>query len=410
MPKPPVANREFIRAVNRSTVLNLIKTHAPISRTDIAKLSGLSLATVSGITADLISEDLIYEKEEGESTGGRRPVLLALNHRARYVIGIKLMEHQVIAALTDLNAAVLRRAIHPVQDGEDVGRTVDALAETVEGLIAGAEVEREKLVGVGIGLAGVIDSTRGICRYSPILSWRNVPFRDLLEERLGIPVYIDNDVNTLTMAEKLFSAGQGVDDFLTITVGRGVGMGIVVNGQFYRGTRGGGGEFGHTVIDPEGPLCGCGKRGCLEAYVADPAIVRMAREAIQRGELSITPEELSVEKVVALAQEGNEAARRIFNQAGYVLGVGIANLINIFNPRLIIISGEGVRAGDLLFGPMREAVRRHAFADLAEDTEVVVQEWGDDAWARGAASLVLREIFKSPIYEGEPVSLVASMS
>jgi len=409
MPKPPIANREFIRAVNRSTVLNLIKNHGPISRTDIARLSGLSPATVTAITADLIAEGLVYEKEEGESTGGRRPILLALNHRARYVIGIKLMEHQIIAALTDLNASVLHRAAHPLEDGEDVERTVEALAETVEGLIAGAEIEREKLVGVGIGLAGVIDSARGVCRYSPILNWRNVPLRDLLEIRLGIPVYIDNDVNTLTMAEKLFGAGQGVDDFLTVTVGRGVGMGIVVNGQLYRGIRGGGGEFGHTVIDPEGPLCGCGKRGCLEAYVSDPAIVRMAREAARRGELPIAPEELSVKKVVALAREGNGVARRIFDQAGHVLGMGIANLINVFNPRLIIISGEGVRAGELLFGPMREAVRHYAFADLAEDTEILIQEWGDDAWARGAASLVLQEIFKSPIYEGEPVSLAATV-
>jgi DNA-binding MarR family transcriptional regulator len=233
-----MANREFIRAVNRSTVLNLIKTHGPISRTDIARLSGLSLATVSGITADLIAEDLVYEKEEGESTGGRRPILLALNHRARYVIGIKLMERQVIAAMTDFNATVLYRATHPLEDGGDVERTVEALAETVEGLIAGAEIDREKVVGVGIGLAGVIDSARGVCRYSPILNWRNVPLRDLLEAGLGIPVYIDNDVNTLTMAEKLFGAGQEVDDFLTVTVGRGVGMGIVANGQFYRGTRG----------------------------------------------------------------------------------------------------------------------------------------------------------------------------
>ncbi|MGQ9600512.1 MAG: ROK family protein [Anaerolineae bacterium] len=410
MSKPPVANREFMRAVNRSTVLNFTKNHGPISRTDIARLSGLSLATVSSITADLIAEGLIYEKEEGESTGGRRPILLALNHRGRYVIGIKLMERQVIAVLTDLNATVLHRATHPLEEGEDVERTVEALAETVEGLIARAEIEREKLVGVGIGLAGVIDSARGICRYSPILNWCNVPLRELVEERLGIPVHVDNDVNALTMAEKLFGAGQGVDDFLTVTVGRGVGMGIVANGQLYRGTRGGGGEFGHTVVDPEGPLCGCGKRGCLEAYVSDPAIVRMAGEAIQRGELPIAPEEPSVERVVALAREGNEAARRIFDRAGRVLGMGIANLINVFNPRVIIVSGEGVRAGELLFGPMREAVRRHSFADLADDAEIVVQEWGDDAWARGAASLVLEEVFKSPIHEGEPVSLMASMS
>ncbi|MCG2767351.1 MAG: ROK family transcriptional regulator [Anaerolineae bacterium] len=403
-------NRQLIRDINRSLVLNLIKNRGPISRTDIARLSGLSLATVSGITSDLIAENLVYEKEEGESTGGRRPILLALNHRARYVIGIKLMEHQITAALTDLNAAVLHRITSPLEDGQDVSRTVEALAETVEGLADRAGIEWEKMVGVGIGLAGVIDSVRGVCRYSPILNWRHVPLRDLLEERIQIPVYIDNDVNTLTMAEKLLGIGQGIDDFLTVTVGRGVGMGIVVNGQFYRGARGAGGEFGHTVIDPEGPLCSCGKRGCLEAYVSDPAIVRMAQEAVQRGELPIVPTELSAERVVALAQEGNDTARRILSHAGHVLGMGIANLINVFNPSLIIVTGEGVRAGDMLFGPMRDAVQRYEFANLAEDTEIVVQEWGDDAWARGAASLVLQEIFKPPVYESEPVSLAVSVS
>lgn len=403
MPRFWTANRQLIRAINRSTVLNVVKSEGPVSRTEIVRLSGLSPATVSEITADLIAEGLICEKTAGDSTGGRPPILLTLTQDAAYVVGLKLAEGHVSAAITDIEANILSTLTVPAAGMHAVERAVVTLGEVVEQVIAEASVPRERVTGVGIGLAGVIDAEGGLCRFSPILGWRDVPLKQLVEERIGIPVYIDNDVNTLAMAEKWFGAGQDVDDFLVVTVGRGVGLGIVVNGQFYRGTRGGGGEFGHTVLAPDGPLCDCGKRGCLEAYVADPALVRAAQEAVARSELSgVSADELTVERVTELAQAGNETLRAIFGQAGKVLGMGIANLLNILNPALVIVSGEGVRAGDLLFEPMREAVARCVFDGLEQDTEIVIQDWGDEAWAWGAASLVLQEIFKSPIHARGP--------
>jgi N-acetylglucosamine repressor len=403
MPRFWTANRQLIRAINRSTALNVIKAEGPISRTEIVRLSGLSPATVSEITADLIAEGLIYEKAAGDSTGGRPPILLALSQDAAYVVGLKLAEGHISAAMTDIEANILSTLTVPVAGMDDVDRAVAALAGAVEQVIAQASVPRERVTGVGIGLAGVIDTVQGLCRFSPILGWRDVPLKERVEEQIGIPVYIDNDVNTLAMAEKWFGAGQDVQDFLVVTVGRGVGLGIVVNGQFYRGTRGGGGEFGHTVMSPDGPLCDCGKRGCLEAYVADPALVRAAREAAAQSRLGgVAPDELTVERITELAQAGDETLQEILARAGRMLGVGVANLVNIFNPALIIITGEGVRAGDLLFRPMRETIRRFAFDGLVEDTEVVVQEWGDEAWAWGAASLVLQGIYNSPIHARVP--------
>lgn len=396
------ANRQFIRAINRSTVLNVVKEEGPIPRTEIVKLSGLSPATVSEITGDLIGEHLIYEKEAADSTGGRPPILLALNRDAAYVVGLKLAEHHINAALTDIEATVVASLTLPVADINPVDRAVAALSAAVDDVLAQASIRRERVAGVGIGLPGVIDAERGLCRYSPILDWRNVPLKEFVEQRIGIPVYIDNDVNTLTMAEKWFGAGQGVDDFLVVTVGRGVGLGVVAHGRFYRGTRGGGGEFGHTVMDPDGPLCDCGKRGCLEAYVADPALVRAAREAMEPGLGGSDPDMLTIERVTELAWAGNDALRVIFVRAGRMLGIGMANLINILNPALIIVSGEGVRAGDLLFQPMREAVTQYAFNGLVDDAEIVTQDWGDEAWAHGAASLVLQEIYRSPIHAGVP--------
>ena len=397
--KPLLGNRNFSRALNRSAVLNTVKTHGPIGRAEVARRTGLSAATVTGITAELIADDLVFEKAAGDSRGGRPPILLALNPRGGFVVGLKLTETEAIGALTDLQATVIAKRTDRLA-GRSPERAVNTLANAVAELIGEARIRKGKLIGVGVGVAGIVDSEHGLIRQSPYFGWQNLPLRDLLQSRVRVPVFIDNDVNTLTLAEKWFGAGQSVDNFLTVTVGRGVGLGIVVNGQFYRGATGGAGEFGHTVMDPNGPVCDCGKHGCLESFVGDPGLVRMAADATARGELPGPVAD--AQSLLALAQAGNPAAQAIFARAGEMLGRGVANLINIFNPQLVLISGEGVRSGDWLFGPMREAIARHVMPGLAGDAEIRTDSWGDDAWARGAASLVLRGLFESPVHQ-EPV-------
>lgn len=394
MRQHPLGNRDLMRALNRSTVLNAIKTHGPIARAEVARRIGLSPATVTGITANLIQEDLIFEKDTGDSSGGRRPILLAINPRGGCVIGIKLTETQLIGALTDLEANVIAMHIRPLASRSQA-KTLDSLVQLVSSLLKSSGFAKSRLLGVGLGLAGIVDAEKGMLRQSPYLGWRDLPLRQLLRARVRVPVYVDNDVNTLTLAEKWFGAGQGLDHFLTVTVGRGVGLGIVVNGQFYRGASGGAGEFGHMVMDPEGPVCACGKRGCLEAFVGDPGLLYMAAQAARRGDLVEAP--ASVLELVALAESGNLAARAILARAGEILGRGLANLINVFDPQRIIVGGEGVRLGEWLFGPMRAAITQHVMPGLAQDAEIRIEPWGDDAWARGAASLVLRELFEPPV-------------
>lgn len=402
MPASSKGSRGLIRDINQSLLLNLIQAGSPISRADLARRSGLSPATVSGIINHFVREGLVTEKASGDSSGGRRPIMLALNSDAGYVVGVKLTENNIVTALTDLNAQVRQRLTVPLASADDPEAVVDALSQAVAQLMRASGINRTKLRGVGVGLAGIIDASRDILRYSPIFDWRNVPIRQMLRKRLRVPVYIDNDVNTLTMAEKWFGAGRGVDDFLTITVGRGIGMGIVVRGQFYRGSNGGGGEFGHIVIDPNGPVCDCGKHGCLEAFASDPALLRDATTAIQAGRLQgLARRSLTIERLVEAAQRGDEAARKLFADAGRRLGMSIANLINVFNPRLILISGEGVRNGEAMFGPMRESICALAVPELLADAEIRIEPLGDDAWARGAASLVLHELFKPPVHAEE---------
>jgi glucokinase-like ROK family protein len=392
-----IGNRDLIRAINRSIILNTIKTYGSVDRAKIARLTGLSPATVTGISAELIEEGLIFEKEPGDSRGGRRPILLAINPQGAYVVGVKLMEGHLTGALTDLEATIIsRRTISLLTPEPET--VVNTMAQLVEQLLLEAGISQHKLIGIGMGMAGIVDSANGVLRQTPYFPWRNLPLGEMLQARLQVPVYIDNDVNTLTLAERWFGAGQGIDHFLTVTVGRGVGLGIVVNGQFYRGATGGAGEFGHTVLRPDGPMCECGKRGCLEALAGDHGLLRAAAEAAESGELAVKVN--SVDELLALAQAGDPAALKIFQQAGEALGQGIANLINIFNPQRVILSGEGVRYGEIFFASVRSAMAQFTMPGLYAEARLHIEPWGDDAWARGAASLVLRSLFESPVHEG----------
>lgn len=394
MNNSPLGNRELIRAINRSTILNSIKTNGAIPRAEIARLTGLSPATVTGITAELIQDNLVFEKESGDSSGGRRPIMLAINPNGGCVVGIKVMEDHALGALTDLEASLLGKQSYPLTDTSPEGIS-RSLSELVAELLKMSENPVSNLMGVGVGLAGIVDAGQGLVRQSPFFGWDDVPLRDMIQNLVNVPVYVDNDVNTLAFAEKWFGAGRGVDNFLVVTVGRGIGLGIVSNGQFNHGVRGGAGEIGHTVIQPGGELCACGKRGCLEMYASEPALLRQAAKAFEQGQLSSLPK--TPEELISLAASGEKAAQEIFARAGELLGQSIANLVNIFNPQRVLINGEGVRAGNWLFDPMRAAIDEHTMPGLRQDVSILVEPLGDDAWARGAASLVLHELFESPI-------------
>lgn len=403
MAKHPRGNRKLIRAINRSSVLYSIMRFGPISRTDVAERTGLSAATISGITAELIESDIIFEKEAGDSSGGRKPILISINPQGGYVVGLKLAEDNITAALLDLEANL----VDTYADKFESHTTDDAL-QSLTGVIADilqkSEIRQEQLIGVGVGLAGIVDAETGVLQHSPIFGWHDFNLKDSLQDRLKVPVYLDNDVNTLTLTEKWFGAGQGVDHFLTVTIGRGVGLGIVIDGQLYHGSHGGAGEFGHTVINPEGIVCDCGKRGCLETIVSDPSLMRSAAEAYATGRLK---EEVSdIEELVKLGQEGHAAVAEIFEHAADALAQGLANLINVLCPQLIIISGEGIRAGDLIFDPMFAALPTYVMPGLSAYVELRIDDWEDHAWARGAAGIVLRDFFESPIHRKVPISQI----
>jgi predicted NBD/HSP70 family sugar kinase len=232
----------------------------------------------------------------------------------------------------------------------------------------------------------VVDSVHGIVHHGTYAHWRNVPLGDLLYGRTGLPTIVENDVNALAVCEHWFGVGKGVANLLVVSLGRGIGLGLILDGRLYRGAYGGAGEFGHVKIGDDDTPCACGASGCLEAVVADPALEMSFRE------LSGKP--MSALEAAAAARAGDEPYRAVFEGAALKLGRAISNLVNTLNPELIVLSGEGSHAADLMMESLTGELERHTFNGLLDGVDVVVEPWDDEAWARGAASLVLAEMFQ----------------
>jgi predicted NBD/HSP70 family sugar kinase len=400
------ANRKLIRAINQFSILNTIRTEGLISRVEIADVTGQSRTTVTEITAALIKKNLIIEKKSKSLTGmGRRRIMLALNPEAAHVIGVKVSAHHISFAVTNMQADVKSSLTIPIRTIE---RPIEFIADTIEeGIthcVREARLDLEAISGIGIGIPGFVDSRTGICFWTPLYSNTDVSLRDLVYERLKIDTYIENNGNTITLGEQWFGAGRGIDNFLVVAIDHGLRIGIVSNGQIHRGARGISAEFGHIIARPDGYLCRCGKRGCYETYIADISILNLAKKACEKGLWKCDhSDQLSIEDVNLAAQNGEPVLQKLYNDAGVILGEGVSGLIQVFNPNKIIICGSGVRAGDMMFTPMRQIIEKNTNREFLESMEIVIQKWQDTDWARGAASLVLQELYKSPFNRIKPI-------
>ncbi len=373
--------RENIRSLNQSAVLNAIHHHGQISRIALAAELKLSPAAVTDITSTLIEKGLVFEARQGTSnTVGRKPILLEVNYDYAFVLGVKVSNVAVTMVLTNLKAEVLGHCNEPLEN-HDVVSVLTAIEQTAECLQTECGVSNDKLMGLGVNLPGIIEHETGRVRHSPLLGWYDVPFAHVLQERLSLPVLVENDVNALAAAEAWFGSGKQHNAFLVLTLGRGVGLGIVHDGNVYRGPRGGAGEFGHITITP--PAATASQRaGALETFLSDSALLERARARIRDF-----PANADLEDLARLAEEGQVDAIALFKEAGRTLGLAMSYLVNIFAPTLIVLSGEGVRNAPYLLPSAKSTLQAHSFGDLAESLEIVVDSWGDDAWARGAAGL-----------------------
>jgi glucokinase-like ROK family protein len=401
-------NKQLIKELNRAIVINTILNYGPISRTRISEITDLGLSTVSNIVADLIKKELIYETGEEESSGGRRAILLEFNCNNRFVLGIKIGLDGIIIGLVNMKSKVLGQHFipSPIKSSEKI--VLEVLIKTIRDLINKNHIKAEKIVGCGIGVSGLVNQKEGILVFSKILGWKKIRFKEFLEKEFNFPIFVDKDVNVLTLAEKRFGVGKKINNFICITIGKGVGAGIVIKGDIYHGKYGGAGDFGHIIIDKDGPLCYCGKRGCLETFSSDQFIINKIKEALSNQRETIIKDflkkkedlnSITVDTVLKAAQKGDVISKNIFQEVGENLAMGIVNLISLFDPELIVVGGEGVKASELIFPTMLKVIRDNF--PFKKEIKIAPLQPGEEGWIIGAAELVLSEVFKTPIFKSK---------
>ncbi len=397
-------NQKLVKSINRNIVLNIVRQHGPISRADAARMSQLYPATVSSIVNDLIAEGFVREAGLGDSTGGRQPVMIELNRGVYVACGASIEAGRMRVCLTDLDARVLERAERPLMWQEGPRKNLADIASAVQEIIRRAEVPSEKVLGVGVVYPGPVDTSTGTILASPHMpGWGGFSLRAALEDELHCDILVDNDANAAAWGEKWFGAARGYSSFLYIMADYGLGGGIVIDNQLYRGRNSDAGEFGHMTVDIDGPQCKCGNFGCLDAMASGAAIARKMTSDLKRGAETLCRdlvrgdiEATTMDVVLEAAARGDAHSRALIEESGRYVGIGLANLVNCLNPELIVVGGQLALRSSLFFQSARETARRRAWPALGKDANIVLSTLGGDACVVGAASLVLTQVFESP--------------
>ncbi|SHJ25968.1 Sugar kinase of the NBD/HSP70 family, may contain an N-terminal HTH domain [Clostridium cavendishii DSM 21758] len=399
-------SKRFIKDINRTQVINEIRKNEGISRTDISKNLKLGLSTITNIIEELINEELVYEIGEDISTGGRKPVLLNFNKNYGNVIGIKIEEHKILVSLTNLKGEILFNLKANLTEKISGNILIDTIKKAVYEIIKVNNI-KNKLMGIGIAVSGLVDQKEGKLIYSGLLSIENVELSKELENEFGVPVYVDNDVNVYSLAELYYGKGKNRDNFVVITYGTGIGCGIVIDRKIYYGELGGAGEFGHMVILPEGRMCECGAKGCLEAYAAENAMRQYILENISKYEgCKINYiDNLTINRIEEYASNGEKLAIDALALSARWLGYGILSLINLLNPATIILASEGMKMQKFMLPTIKEIVKNNFFRKHPKQIEIVVSEMENEAWQLGAATLAISKIFELKLYEEAKKSL-----
>lgn len=389
----------------RQQVFEHVRATGRAARADVTRALGISAGSATTITADLIASGLLREVEDAprEQSRGRPPVALEVVPEARYVIGIKLSDDIHSVMLTDFAGLMIAEGTLPSTNArKTTGQVLDEIGNLMAMVLAQAKMEITQISAVGIGVSGIADYRTGVIAWSPMLVDRDVDLAAAVTGRFALPAHVDNDANVLTLAELWFGTGRTMKDFAVVTIENGVGMGLVLNNRLFRGSRGMGLELGHTKVQLDGALCRCGQRGCLEAYLADYALAREAATALDHPTRPGTPPLAMLEMLYAQAKSGNMPARTIFKRAGRYLSVGLSNVVQLFDPDLIILSGERMRYDYLYADEMLAEMQSLTLSEGRAPCRVEIHGWGNLVWARGATALALSALTDSVLGEARP--------
>lgn len=399
------ADQLLVKQINKILVLNTIHKERPVSRAEVAKLTGLNKSTVSALVEELLAEGLILEIGIGESQGGRKPINLSINRDFGSVIGIDLGVNYILSILTNFAGEIIwekrivisKKADSPLQKVRElfglIRETIKQAPKSVRGII-----------GMGVGAPGMVNYDQGYILSAPNLLWENIKLKDILEKEFDIPVLVDNEANAGAIGEKWFGLGRKTSELVYISAGIGIGAGIVINNELYRGASGLAGEVGHMTIDIHGTKCTCGNIGCWEEYASEKALLRYIKENASNYSESILVandtsgiENMNIFQIVEAAHQGDRLAVAGLKNIGHYLGIGVANLINAFNPECVVVGNVLPLAGDILMKELRVEVARRSFSYKYSHVKIMPSELALKACALGAVALVISKIYASPV-------------
>jgi predicted NBD/HSP70 family sugar kinase len=385
----------------KNKILKELYFNDNLSCVDLSAKIHKSFPITSNLIEELVAENLVIETGYAPSTGGRRPLTYSIRIDMMYVVSVAMDQFVTKIAIMDMQnnfVSPIEKFVLPLPDN---AQAIEVLQKKIAEVIDLSGIPKEKFVGVGIGMPGFVDVKKGI-NYSYLQLPDNKSITKYIAEKIGLPVFIDNDSSLTALAEYYFGCAKGEKDAMVVNIGWGIGLGMILNGELFRGHEGFAGEFSHIPLFLNGKLCWCGKLGCLETETSLLLIIEQAREGIKSGRLSRMKSlpfeniELAYNGIIKSVKEGDQFAAELFSKAGYNIGKGIAILIHLFNPKKIILSGRGASAGKIWLAPIQQALSEHCIPRLYQSTDIEISTLGMDAELIGAAALVMENYERKP--------------
>lgn len=397
-------NKKSARAISsfyHYRILAAVYRHPSITRERIAEETGLGASITYRHVGELRKKGLIRKSGLSASDGGRKTELLSINPKAGYLLGVACTKNKLTWVLSDLAGCVLQTKSEDLQGTEKSSAIIAKLSTGIKGLIARAKIRRSQILGAGVGLPGLLNAERSQAIANiHVGDWADIPIKEILMKEVKRPVFIESNSNLTALAESNFGLAQGMENFLSLNISNGVGMGIFIHHHLYNGVQGRAGEIGHVQIDPSGPLCCCGNRGCLESMISIPALVKQAKQSIKQGVFSSilqfaggNPEAIDINAIWAAARGQDKLALNMMRAAAANLGLAIGNAINLLNPEIIILNGEIREAGDDFLPLLQQTVETVRFQPDTFSSIVFSNRPWPRAIAEGGIALVQQKIF-----------------
>ncbi len=385
--KARLGNSIVIRKWNLSSIFKAIRKQGPISRIELTEITGCSAGTVSNHVRTLIKKGFVIETKKGISSGGRKPIQLMINPHKAYIFSIEIEVNQIKIVMFDLEIKVITKSIIPITYKDDYKKTLEQVFFEMDKMREEKNLKLDNLLGIGVAVPGLIDKEKGILEFAPNLGWKNVYILEIFKDKFNLPVILDNEAKAAAIGEREFIYPK-MDNMVFISINEGIGCGVILNGELYRGASGNAGEFGHIIIDTNGPECHCGNRGCWETLASESYIVNRYLK------LSNSNKELTKKEIYQLGKNGDKKVIEIFNETGRNIGIGLVNIVNGLSPELLVIGGGIVEIKDYIYEEIIKKLEESALSISYKKVEIKFSELAGLAAVYGMADLIINERIK----------------